>query len=166
MPFKTEGGLRTRPGTLNNNNYREKFIYSYNYIILGCNYMKKTIKINFILILISIFIILSVNVVNSCELKSLNCSITSNEDLKEFYNNLNNYKYRLFYFGKIKDLNRQENYISFNSVNLYRISFIRSSDWSFWEYSFSHYENTFHQHENYIFIAILTNNIIFGFFLK
>lgn len=128
--------------------------------------MKKTIKINFILILISIFIILSVNVVNSYELKNLSYTIKSNEDLIEFCNNLIDYKYRLFYFGKIKDLNREKNYISFNSVNLYRISFIRSSDWSFWEYSFSHYENTFHQHENYRFIGIVTNNIIFGFFLK
>jgi hypothetical protein len=128
--------------------------------------MKKTIKIHFIFIFLSILIILSANVVNSYELKSLSYNINSNENLKEFCNNLNDYKFRLFYYGKIKDLNQQDNYISFNSVNLYRISFIRSLDWSFWEYSFSHYENTFHQHENYRFFGIVTNNIIFGFFLK
>jgi hypothetical protein len=126
--------------------------------------MKNIIKIN--LIFIFIFLVFSVNLANSDILITEDYIINDDQELFDLSKNFNDFKYRLFYIGRIKDLNRQENFISFDSINLYRLSFIRSNDMSFWEYSITHYENTYHQHENYRFIGILTNSIIFGFLFK
>jgi hypothetical protein len=63
-------------------------------------------------------------------------------------------------------MKRENNYITFDAINLFRISFSRSDDWSFWEYSISHYEGTHHYHEGYRFLGILTNKIIFGILFK
>ena len=118
------------------------------------------------IILITISITMSINIVNAEKIKSNNYNEYSDSMIINSYFNQNEYYYRLFYIGGIKDLNIQENFISFDAVNLYRISFIRSSDWSFWEYSLSHYEETHHQHENYRFFGILRDNIILGIFFK
>ena len=122
--------------------------------------------INLFIILVIMSITISINSVNSEKIKPENNNSPSDEIILNSFNNLNDYCYRLFYIGRIENVNRQENFISFDAINLYRISFIRSNDWSFWEYSISHYEDTYHQHEDYRFFGILIDNIIFGFFFK
>jgi hypothetical protein len=76
------------------------------------------------------------------------------------------YIYILFYMGRIKNLDRGENSISFDSVKLWRASYLKASDGSFWDLSISHYEEAIHKLDDYNFIGILTKNIIYGIFYK
>jgi len=120
----------------------------------------------FLIIFITLNLFASINFVNAEKIDSNNSNEFNDSININKYFNLNDFYYRLFYVGKIDNLQRNDNFISFNSVNLFRISFIRSSDLSFWEYSISHYEDTYHQHENYGFFGILTNNFIIGILFK
>ena len=76
------------------------------------------------------------------------------------------YVYRLFHVGRIENVYTGENYVSFDSINLWRISRLRATDGSFWDFSISHYEGTHHSLEDYRFIGILTDNFIYGTFFK
>jgi len=120
----------------------------------------------FLIIFITLNLFISINFVNAEKINPNNSNeFNDSIDINKYFN-LNDFYYRLFYVGKIENLERRDNFISFNSVNLFRISFIRSSDLNFWEYSISHYEDTYHQHENYRFFGILTNNFIIGILFK
>ena len=120
----------------------------------------------FLIIFIILNLFISMNLVNAEKINPNNSNEFNDLININKYLNFNDFYYRLFYVGKIENLQRMDNFVSFNSVNLFRISFIRSSDLSFWEYSISHYEDTYHQHENYRFFGILTNNLIIGILFK
>jgi hypothetical protein len=76
------------------------------------------------------------------------------------------YIYKLWYFGRIDNLSVNENIVSFDAVNLWRFSHIRSSDGSYWDISFTHYEDVSHYLEGYEFHGLLLERLIWGQFIK
>jgi hypothetical protein len=114
--------------------------------------MKKIIKILIIfLILISCF--------------QINVYANDTSDINNTQN-INEFTYRLFYLGRITNLERNEDIVTFDAINLYRISRIRSSDGSYWEFSINHYENVHHSLNDFRFLGIMTNTFIIGSFYK
>jgi hypothetical protein len=79
---------------------------------------------------------------------------------------LNDFSYKLFYIGRITNLERTDDTVSFDGINIYRISRIKSSDGSFWEFSINHYKNIFHSLKDYRFQGIITEKFILGTFSK
>jgi len=114
--------------------------------------MKKIIKTTLI-----IFILLLLFQINVYATNILDENITQNN---------NEFTYRLFYIGKITNVERSDDQVSFDAINLYRISRIRSSDGSYWEFSINHYENAIHSLKDFRFLGILTDNFIIGSFFK
>lgn len=76
------------------------------------------------------------------------------------------FTYKLCYFGSIENLVVNEDEVSFDAVNLWRLSRIRSTDGSYWDISLTHYEDVHHYLEGYRFRGILRDSFIWGRFTK
>lgn len=76
------------------------------------------------------------------------------------------FTYKLSYFGSIENLVVNEDEVSFDAVNLWRLSRVRSTDGSYWDISLTHYEDVHHYLEGYRFRGILRDSFIWGRFTK
>jgi len=130
--------------------------------------MKKQISMVFIftLLILTIFLPVAstdVGIINHADAKSIYNDNTNNISINLIETN---FVYRLFHMGRIENVYNGENHVSFDSINLWRISRLRATDGSFWDFSISHYEGAHHSFEDYLFIGILTDNFIYGTFFK
>ena len=130
--------------------------------------MKKQISTVFILTLLILTLILPLTSADAGIINHADKRYTYNDNTNTICINLikTNYVYRLFHMGKIENVYKGENHVSFDSINLWRISRLRANDGSFWDFSISHYEGAHHSFEDYLFIGILTDNFIYGTFFK
>lgn len=159
---------------MENINIGMKKFKSVYYIIILTKLLKGEQKMKRQINVVFIFTLLILTFFSLVE--STNAGIIDRADAESMYiNEVDNicinlievkYVYRLFHVGRIENVYDGENYVSFDSINLWRISRLRATDSSFWDFSISHYEGVHHSLEDYRFIGILTDNFIYGTFFK